>query len=290
MLAPTLAGMSWHASGRVAAQKVGLDPRYVRRWRWITKAGAVRRSGGAVRDNLAFVLADPEPDNFTYELANESELAAWVGNVCGGRAAEAQQVMAEAREDPLLRDRVRRAAAGRWWWSKPEPPFGKRLGWYAIARLVRPRLIVETGVHDGLGSLLLLRALELNAQQGADGRLVSFDVNPAAGWLVGADPRWELRIESSRAGLPAVLNRQVPVGMFIHDSLHTYENERWELATVAPRLAAGGVLISDNAHVTRALAETCASFGFEYHEFAERPAGHFYPGGAVGAGRRMAAS
>jgi predicted O-methyltransferase YrrM len=279
--------MSWHAGARDAAQRLGLDPRYLRRLRWISKAKAVRRVGGSVRHNLAFVLADPEPDNFTYELANEHDLAAWVRRVSGREAAEVERVLAEARGDRVLRTRLRDAAKRRWWWSKPEPPFGKRLAWYALARLNRPALIVETGVHDGLGSLLLLRALERNAHEGADGRLVSFDVNPAAGWLAGADPRWELRIESSRDGLPAVLAGSTPVGIFIHDSLHTYENECWELRTAAPHLAQDGVLVSDNVHVTRALAETSAEFGLEYHEFVERSAGHFYPGGAMGAGRRL---
>jgi predicted O-methyltransferase YrrM len=242
--------------------------------------------GAPVRHHLAYVLLDPEPDNFTYELANEPELAAWVARVAGREAAEVNEVLAEARGDQVLRRRLRAATAHRWWWSKPEPPFGKRLGWYALARLGKPALIVETGVDDGLGSLLLLRALERNALEGAGGRLVSFDVNPAAGWLAGADPRWELRIESSRDGLQEVLKRSEGVGLFIHDSLHTYENERWELRTVAPHLTSEGVLISDNVHVTRALAECCDEFGLEYHELVERPSGHFYPGGALGAGRR----
>ena len=51
-------------------------------------------------------------------------------------------------------------------------------------------------------------------------------------------------------------------------------------------LAPDGVLVSDNAHVTRALAETCDEFGLAYHELVERPAGHFYPGGKMGAGVR----
>jgi predicted O-methyltransferase YrrM len=278
--------MSWHAGARAAAQRLGLDPRYLRRLRWLSKARALRRAGAPLRHNLAYVLLDPEPDNFTYELANEQELADWVARVSGRDAAEVDEVLAEARGDRVLTDRLRAATARHWWWSKPQPPFGKRLGWYALARLDRPALIVETGVHDGLGSLLLLRALERNALEGAGGRLVSFDVNPAAGWLAGADPRWELRIQSSRDGLPEVLQRSDGVGLFIHDSLHTYEHERWELRTVAPHLAPGGVLISDNVHVTPALAECSQEFGLEYHQLVERPAGHFYPGGAMGAGRR----
>jgi hypothetical protein len=278
--------MPWHARARALAQRLGLDPRYVRRLRWFSKARAVRRVGAPLRRHWRFVLSDPEPDNFTYELANEDELVAWVSDVSGCPVQDVRRVLAEPGSDAALDARLRATAGRRWWWSKPRPPLGKRRGWYALARLLRPALIVEAGVHDGLGSLLLLRALERNAAEGAEGRLVSFDVNPAAGWIAGADPRWTLRIESSRTGLPALLSGGEAVGMFIHDSLHTYEHERWELATVGPQLAGDGVLISDNVHATPALAECCAELGLRYWEFAERPVAHFYPGAAMGAGRR----
>lgn len=278
--------MPWHARARALAQRFGLDPRYVRRLRWISKARAVRRVGASVHRHLRFVLTDPEPDNFTYELANEAELAAWVQAVSGCAAAEVQRALAEPDADPVLSARLRETAGRRQWWSKPRPPFGKRRGWYALVRLLRPALVVESGVHDGLGSLLLLRALERNAAAGNQGRLVSFDVNPAAGWIAGPDPRWELRIESSRTGLPLLLAGGEAVGMFIHDSLHTYEHERWELATAGGRLAPGGVLISDNVHVTPALAECGAALALDCHVFVERPIGHFYPGAAMGAARR----
>jgi Methyltransferase domain len=271
---------------RRAAQRVGLEPRYLRRLRWISKARAVRRVGAPLLANLRYVLIDPEPDNFTYELANDVELAGWVQAVSRRAPEQINRLLAEARADSVLAARVRGATARRWWWSKRSPPFGKRLGWYALTRLVQPELIVETGVHDGLGSVVLLRALERNAKEGAPGRLVSFDINRAAGWIVGAHPLWELRIESTQAGLDAVLEAGPPVGIFIHDSLHTYENERYELRTAALHLAPDGVLISDNAHATRALADTCEEFGLQTFAFHERPLGHFYTGGVMGAGRR----
>lgn len=268
---------------------MGLDPRYLRRLRWMRKARAVREANGSVRSHLGFVLADPEPHNFTYPLANPAELETWVSAVSGHEAAAVRRMLAEPAEDDVLQTRLRGATRGHWWWSKREPPFGRRLGWYALVRLLAPSLLVETGVHDGLGSLLLLRALDRNAEANGAGpgaRLVSFDVNPAAGWLVGSDPRWDLRIKSSREGLPELLAEGAPVGFFLHDSLHTYEHELWELRTVAAQLATGGVLLSDNAHVTRALAECAEELGLNYHEFTERPRDHFYPGGAVGAARR----
>lgn len=277
--------MLWRSRARAVAQRLHIDPRYLRRFRWIRKARTVHSVGAPLRTNLGFVLADPEVDNCTYELANEPEVAEWVATVVGCQAEDVEHLLYEAHTDRLLQQRLYDATAARWWWTKRSPPFGKRLAWYAFARLLKPALIIETGVHDGLGSLLLLRALELNDSESAPGRLVSFDVNPRAGWIVGEHPLWELRVESSRDGLPAVLERGQPVGIFIHDSLHTYAHERFELETAAAHLAPGGLLISDNAHGTRALLDVCLDFGLHYHECNMPSRGHFYPAEVTGAGR-----
>lgn len=113
--------MSWHATGRRAVQRIGLEPRYLRRLRWISKARAVRRVGAPLRANVRYVLSDPEPDNFTYELANEAELAAWVQAVSRATPDEVNRLLAEARTDPVLAERLRRATDRRWWWSKRSP-------------------------------------------------------------------------------------------------------------------------------------------------------------------------
>jgi Methyltransferase domain len=274
------------ARARRAMQRLGVDPRYLRRLRWIAKARSVHSVGAPLLANLAFVLADPEPANFTYELANENELQAWVAEVTGAPATAVADAFGEVRDDAELARRLRAGVSGHWWWTKPSPPFGKRAAWYAYVRLLQPAVVVETGVHDGLGSLLLLRALERNAERGGAGRLISFDVNPAAGWLVGAHPLWELRIEPARPGLATLLAELGRVDVFLHDSLHTYDNERFEQETAAGHLAPGGVLLTDNAHGTRALADVASARGLRYAEVAERSAGHFYAGGTLGAARR----
>jgi Methyltransferase domain len=246
----------------------------------------VRGVGASPWRNLRYVLVDPEPHNLTYELANEEELAVWVAAVGAIERERAEALIGEARADHVLAARVRGATARRRLWSKRSPPFGRRLAWYALARLKRPALVIETGVHDGLGALILLRALERNAQEGAPGRLVSFDINPAAGWIVGSHAAWELRTQPALEGLPAVLRDGPEIGLFIHDSLHTYENERGELELAAAALASDGVLVSDNAHGSPALIHVCTKLGMQYFGFHERPADHFYTGGAMGAGRR----
>jgi hypothetical protein len=278
--------MSWHVSAREAAQRFGLEPRYLRRLRWIAKARAVQRSGAPMGAHLGYVVAGSEPDNFTYELRNQAELVGWVAEVAGCPESRVATLFGEVRADPVLTERLGAATARRWWWTKRSPPFGKRLAWYALTRLRKPRLVIETGVHDGLGSLILLRALERNGEEDAGGRLVSFDINPAAGWMVGPHPLWEMRVQAAVDGLTDVLAGGGDLGLFIHDSLHTYENELAELALAAGGLAEDGVLISDNAHASSALADTCRQLGLRYFQFQERPRDHFYGGGAIGAGRR----
>jgi Methyltransferase domain len=275
----------WQATARAAVQRVGLDPRSVRRLRWLHKARVVRQSGARIRRYSRFVLSDPEPDNFTYEITNEPELVDWVATVAGCDPTAASAYIAEPRLDEDLRARLRQATVGRWLWTKRSPAFGKRLGWYALVRAIRPELVIETGVHDGLGSLLLLRALERNLNDGHAGRLVSFDINPTAGWLVGTHPLWDLRIQSSRDGLPDLLASVDRVGMSVYDGWHSYDDERWDLQTTAEHLAAGGVLLSDDAQTTHALADLCRESGLAYVECQESPAHHFYPGSVLAAAR-----
>ncbi len=238
-----------------------------------------------MHEHLGYVLTGCEPDNFTYELRNQAELVRWVAEVAGCAVSRASDLFAEGRADPVLAERLRAATARRGWWTKRSPPFGKRLAWYALTRLRKPALVIETGVHDGLGSLILLRALERNHEESGGGRLVSFDINPAAGWMVGSHSLWEMRVQAAVDGLAGVLAGGDELGIFIHDSLHTYENERAELALAAAALGEDGVLISDNAHASSALADTCRQLGLRYFHFQERPEGHFYGGGAIGAGR-----
>jgi predicted O-methyltransferase YrrM len=280
----------WHATARELAQRVGLEPRSVRRLRWVHKARSVRRCGHRIRQHWQFVLASPEPDNYTYDIRNEAELAGWVAGVAGCEEAAARALVQEPSRDVELATRLRAATAEHWLWSKRAPPFGKRLGWYALARVLRPQRVIEIGAHDGLGSLLLLRALELNEREGFRGTLVSFDVNPAAGWLVGDHPLWQLRIQSSDEGLAQVVSPATPVDMLIYDGWHTFEAEYADLRVAADQLSPQGVLVSDDAQVTQALARLSEELGFDYAEFQELPVDHFYPGAVLAAGRPRAST
>ena len=263
--------------------------RGLNRLRWIKKAKIVRHYAGRGQETtrlerLAYVLWDPELDNFTYEIVNEDELAAFVAEGTGASVDQARAYIAELQDDADLRAQLRGSMSRRWD-RKSSPHYGRRLGWYAIARVVGPGLIVETGIHDGLGSALLLRALERNAADGRPGRLVSVDIDDAAGWLVDASQRerWEPLYESTFTALPKALEGQ-KVGMLIHDSDHTYECENFEFRQAVEHADTAVALVSDNSHATSALRDVCADLRIEYRYFGERPRAHFYPGAGIGFG------
>ena len=139
------------------------------------------------------------------------------------------------------------------------------------------------GVHDGLGSAVLLRALARNADEGSDGILLSFDVRDDVAWLVPPSlrSRYELRIADALSTLDdAVAGRRV--GFFIHDSDHRYEHETGELEAAARLASPGAVLMSDNAHAGTAFRDFCARRGFAYSFFREIPDHPFYPGAGIG--------
>jgi predicted O-methyltransferase YrrM len=150
-------------------------------------------------------------------------------------------------------------------------------------RHLKPGLVVETGIHDGLGSTVLLRALEKNAADGAEGSLISFDIDPAAGWLIPDElrHRHDLRVGNSLQLLGKAIGPR-SVDFFLHDSDHRYEHETAEFETVLPFVRPGTVLVSDNAHGSRAFADFCGRHDLSYRYFAEIPTGHFYSGAGIG--------
>jgi predicted O-methyltransferase YrrM len=237
------------------------------------------------RAALRYLVRDREFTNLTYEIENDDELIDFVAAQLGRPRNEIGRYADEVGGDEAFLEELRRLLRGRPDRNR-EPRFGRRLGWYAVVRAIKPEVVVETGVHDGLGSALLLRALERNGS----GRLVGFDIDPASAWLVPARLRgaYELVIGDVRETLPRIL-ADTRVDLFIHDSLHTYDHEHFELELAVTHGSDSLVLVSDNAHATPALADVCREHGLGYALFRERPRDHFYPGAGLGLGLRRPA-
>jgi predicted O-methyltransferase YrrM len=128
---------------------------------------------------------------------------------------------------------------------------------YVICRALRPRVVVETGVGSGVTTSFILQALAAND----DGHLWSIDLPPIgaeqfAGSFVPQPlrSRWTLLRGRSRDLLPRLLSDLPAPDVFLHDSLHTTRNMTFEFQAAWQKMNAGGVLLSDDIHMSKTFA------------------------------------
>jgi hypothetical protein len=251
------------------------------------RAGPLFVKGGrAVLGLGRWLVTSREDTNYTYDLdpLYEQYLAAFVAVVAGCPTAEVLGYFRELHEDAALRRHVRAVteAHPEGAFADAEARYGRRLGWYALVRATKPRVVVETGVDKGLGSVVLCAALLRNRAEGAPGAYYGTDINPQAGYLLQGPYAETGRIlyGDSLASLEAL---EGPVDLLINDSDHSADYEGREYAVVAPKLSERAVVLGDNAHVTDELYRFARRTGRHFLFFHEQPYKHWYPGGGIGA-------
>lgn len=122
---------------------------------------------------------------------------------------------------------------------------------YTLCRILKPEVVLETGVAYGMTTAFILKALFQNGC----GVLHSIDLPPlgdnadASVGILAPDElkdRWVLHRGASKRILPKVLAEVKTVNVFVHDSLHTYWNIKRELELVLPYLSRPSVVLSDD--------------------------------------------
>jgi hypothetical protein len=195
----------------------------------------------------------------------EAELhpdAAWVAGLANCSLERARTYLEEAANDrALFRHIVRKhREGGRPSYIEIDAPYEL----YALARLTRPRHIVEVGVSSGVSSAYLLRALERNRA----GTLHSIDLPkspsklrsdpPRASWAIPegkssgwAVPkrlhsRWDLRIGNKKDLIPVLAEELDAVDLFVYDVPHEDRASTREFRAVDERFHAGSVAVADH--------------------------------------------
>ena len=133
---------------------------------------------------------------------------------------------------------------------------------YGLVRGTAPESVWETGVANGHSSFVILEALRRNGR----GRLTSVDVRTDVGRLVPDELRgsWDLRLLSRRnpaRDLHALLGPAQGIGLFVHDSDHSYAWQTLEFQLAWDRLAPSGILASDDVDWSYALLDFAARQG-----------------------------
>ncbi len=266
--------------------------RRLSRLRWLEKARLARYYGASFRARpwqvAKYVLWGPDVGDFSYELDNTEELVEFLAGALALEPAQVHGYLEEIRRAPELNGDL--AATVR---PRPDiarhPGLGHRVLWYVFARAKKPRLIVETGIKHGIGSLVLLVALGHNAREGSAGRLISFDPDPASGWVVPTALRasWQPVFETSFDAFEKALDGE-RIDLFICDTPPDHEIESFEMRAALDHAAPGIVLISGNGDRTSVLPDLAAERGGEYRFFTERPRHPIYPGGGLAVALGMA--
>ncbi|MFW9943247.1 MAG: class I SAM-dependent methyltransferase [Candidatus Thorarchaeota archaeon] len=150
---------------------------------------------------------------------------------------------------------------------------------YSLIRKMKPNVLVETGVCNGVSTAFILFALHKNKM----GKLYSIDFpevegidyekgtfwegkggaviphNKGPGWVIPQylKKRWKLILGKSQEKLPSLLKELKKIDFSIHDSEHSYECMIFEFNEAFAALKKNGVLASDDITWNNSFYDFC---------------------------------
>lgn len=230
-------------------------------------------------------ISSKEDTNFTYYLTEDNikYLAHTVAVVTKKDYSEIIKYIEELESDELLKETILTAIdnSGEKKFADKEIRFGRRMGWYAFARAMKPKIIIETGVDKGLGSVVLCAALLRNKKEGFEGRYYGTDINLKAGYFLSGKYKetGEILYGDSIESLSEFSEK---IDLFINDSDHSSEYEYQEYLTIKPLITDNSIILGDNSHCTSKLADFSYETDRNFIFFQETPLNHWYPGAGIG--------
>jgi len=234
---------------------------------------------------LKWGVRSKETANYTYDLTegNILYLAETISVVTGVDSRKIIDYINEARNNEQLKEHIINATmkSSQKEYADLRVDFGRRLGWYAFARTLKPKIIVETGVDKGIGSVLLCSALLQNKAEGFEGFFIGTDINPEAGYLLSGKYAEVGKILYGDS-ITTLSKFTEKIDLFINDSDHSKDYEYREYITIRDKISEDAVLLGDNSHTSDKLAIFSRETNRKFLFFKEEPSGHWYPGAGIG--------
>lgn len=224
-----------------------------------------------------------ENSNFYYDLTdkNKLELVNAVSIATESSPDVVHGYLEEILQDLRLRQHIRETFICDKSMKHSSLQLGRRIGWYAFVRALKPRLVVETGVHQGVGALVLISALMRNVDEGYDGRYLGTDIDPNAGELIKGKYGNLGRVRYGDS-IESLKSLEGPIDLFVNDSDHSAHYEAREYRTIEKIIAPNAIILGDNSHVTSSLLDFSKEHGRSFLLFREEPKNHWYPGAGIG--------
>ena len=243
-----------------------------------------------LREAALWLVRSRETTNWTYNLEqmNTCYLAAFLAEITGASYGEMNAYIEEIESDEKLRTHIVEAvtASARSMISDREVRYGRRVGWYALVRTLKPKCVVETGVDKGLGACVITAALLKNRAEGYMGDYYGTDINPSAGELLCGEYATCGRILYGDS-IESLQNLDTTIDLFINDSDHSAEYEEREYQTIESKLSNRAIIIGDNCHATGKLLAFALATGRQFLFFHEKPEHHWYRGAGIGVAFRQ---
>jgi predicted O-methyltransferase YrrM len=232
-------------------------------------------------------IRSKETSTFTYNLTpeNETYLANLTAEIVKCDVKTIEQYFNELKENEALKKSVIRNVRKSAFKMKKDKrsDYGSKLSFYAIIRVLKPKIVVENGIEVGFTSIVLCEAIRKNREEGHGGRFIGLDINKEAGYLIKAEPQYgsfsEIWYNDAIESLKA-LNENID--FYFSDGLRTYQYEQQEFACIEGKLSKGAVVITNKATFSRALYELSLRLKRKFAFFKEQPLDHWYEGSGIG--------
>ena len=234
---------------------------------------------------LKWGFSSREDTNYTYHITgdNVAYTIHTVSAVTGKSYDEIAAYVREIQNDERLKETVLTAIENspEKRFADKEVRFGRRVGWYAIVRAMKPAVIIETGVDKGLGAILLCAALLRNKEEGHSGKYFGTDINPKAGYFLQSPYTdvGEILYGDSITTLQKFTDK---IDLFINDSDHSPDYEYDEYLAIKPLIDDKTIILGDNCHCTDKLAKFSREENRQFVYIQEVPKNHWYPGAGIG--------
>jgi predicted O-methyltransferase YrrM len=161
---------------------------------------------------------------------------------------------------------------------------------YWLVRKLNPKIIVQTGVCNGLSSAFMMLGL---AKNGSQGSLHAIDLPPvfnpnepgwtvkgkvygvvipegkSSGWIVpdAYRNRFEVWNGDAKALLPKMIDQVEAVDLFYHDSDHTYDHMMFEFREAKRKLRPGGLVVGDDVSWNASVWDFADQYGVPSYNF-----------------------
>jgi hypothetical protein len=244
-----------------------------------------RHNAHHLKRSASWLLTSREHVYLTYDLEplNLEHLAWFIATVTCHPVDAVRGYLTEVQQDEQLSrivgEGLRRSSRSST--TDPVVRYGRRIGWYAAVRALRPEFVVETGTNRGLGSAVIAAALLRNGT----GRLATVDLDDRAGELIL--PPYDAVIEhvvgDTLDFLAGPVAGRQPIDLLVVDTGFTAEHERAELAAAEQLLAPDAVVLSTKTYCWPELQRWSEPQGRGFLHFGEKPKDHWYPGVGIGA-------